>query len=134
MCASANEAEGNNMNMPTRNSKHAPWLLALLLALSACGGADEGTAGSSAAASNTALPMSASSPAVDDATISAKVRLVLAKDEALTGMPINIDTQNGVVTLSGPALTTAVRARASQLARSVPGVTGVNDRFAQKSG
>ena len=45
-----------------------------------------------------------------------------------------MDTQNGVVTLSGPAPTATARERASEIARGVKGVTSVNNQLTIKSG
>lgn len=67
--------------------------------------------------------------AIDDATITAKVNATLAKDPDLSAVKINVDTVNGKVTLNGPAPTTVARDRAETLAKSVEGVTAVNNQL-----
>lgn len=71
---------------------------------------------------------------VDDATITTKVNAALAKDKDLSAVKIDVDTQNGVVTLSGPAPTATAKERASEVARSVKGVSSVNNQLTVKAG
>ena len=71
---------------------------------------------------------------VDDASITAKVNASLAKDKDLSAVKIDVDTQNGVVTLSGPAPTATAKERASQIARAVKGVSSVNNQLTIKAG
>ena len=71
---------------------------------------------------------------VDDASITAKVNAGLAKDKDLSAVKIDVDTQNGVVTLSGPAPTATAKERASQIARAVKGVSSVNNQLTIKAG
>ena len=66
---------------------------------------------------------------IDDATITAKVNATLAKDPDLSALKINVDTVGGKVTLNGPAPTTVARDRAETLAKSVEGVTAVNNQL-----
>ena len=67
--------------------------------------------------------------AIDDATITAQVNAGLAKDPDLSALKINMDTVNGKVTLNGPAPTTLARDRAETIAKSVTGVTSVNNQL-----
>jgi osmotically-inducible protein OsmY len=71
---------------------------------------------------------------IDDATITTKVNAALAKDKDLSAIKIDVDTQNGVVTLSGPAPTATAKERASEVARSVKGVSSVNNQLTVKAG
>ena len=71
---------------------------------------------------------------VDDAAITAKVNASLAADKDLSAIKIDVDTQNGVVTLSGPAPTATARERASEIARAVKGVSSVNNQLTVKAG
>lgn len=71
---------------------------------------------------------------VDDATITASVSASLAKDPDLSVMKIDVDTQSGVVTLSGPAPTAAAKERATTLAHAVTGVAGVNNHLQVPAG
>ena len=67
--------------------------------------------------------------AIDDATITAQVNAGLAKDPDLSALKINVDTVNGKVTLNGPAPYTVARDRAETIAKSVTGVTSVNNQL-----
>jgi hyperosmotically inducible protein len=71
---------------------------------------------------------------IDDATITAKINASLAADKDLSAIKIDVDTQNGVVTLSGPAPSATARERASEIARSVKGVNSVNNQLTVKAG
>ena len=64
---------------------------------------------------------------VDDATITAQVSAGLAKDPDLSAVKINVDTQNGAVTLNGPAPNLAAKDRAQTIAKSIKGVTSVTN-------
>ena len=67
--------------------------------------------------------------AIDNATITAQVDAGLAKDPDLSALKINVDTVNGKVTLNGPAPSTVARDRAETIAKSVTGVTSVNNQL-----
>ena len=67
--------------------------------------------------------------AIDDATLTAQVNAGLAKDPDLSALKINVDTVNGKVTLNGPAPSTVARDRAETIAKSVTGVTSVNNQL-----
>jgi len=71
---------------------------------------------------------------IDDASITAKVNASLAADKDLSAIKIDVDTKDGVVTLSGPAPTATARERASEIARSVKGVNSVNNQLTVKAG
>ena len=62
---------------------------------------------------------------IDDAAISTSVRAKLAGDRAANLTRINVDTVNGVVSLTGVVETPEDRARAERLARDVDGVQRV---------
>ncbi|PWW46375.1 BON domain-containing protein [Melaminivora alkalimesophila] len=72
--------------------------------------------------------------AVEDAGITARVKAGLAKDEDLSAIRIEVDTDRGVVTLSGPVKSEAARERAAQIARDVDGVTSVVNNLAVNPG
>ena len=92
-----------------------------------------GAAGERAAESTKAMGASAANK-VDDATITSKVNAALAKDKDLSAIKIDVDTKDGVVTLSGPAPTATARERASEIARTVQGVSSVNNQLTIKAG
>jgi len=62
---------------------------------------------------------------VTDSTITTKVKSRLASDAETSALKINVDTNGGVVTLTGAAQTQAEKAEAEQLARNTEGVTRV---------
>ena len=64
---------------------------------------------------------------VDDAGITTKVKAALAAEKDLSAAKIDVDTNNGKVTLSGPVPTIAARGRAADVAGKVKGVTSVNN-------
>ena len=71
---------------------------------------------------------------VDDAVITTKVKAAIAADKDLSAIKVDVDTQNGVVTLSGPAPTAAAKEHASEIARNVKGVNSVNNQLTIKAG
>ena len=93
----------------TRSRRQMAWLLAIVLMLplvAACGAKTIGTA-------------------IDDATITARVKTALLNDPQVSGTRIDVDTTNGVVTMSGSVKSKAEESRAIQLARQVNGVRDV---------
>jgi hyperosmotically inducible protein len=64
--------------------------------------------------------------AVDDASTTAKVKLALSKDDQVAAYRIDVDTNNGVVTLTGSVKSKAEANRAVQVAGSIAGVKKVN--------
>jgi osmotically-inducible protein OsmY len=69
---------------------------------------------------------------VSDATITAAVNAALAADGKLSAMKIDVDTENGVVTLTGPAPDDEARSRATQLAANAKGVNRVENHLVVK--
>lgn len=66
---------------------------------------------------------------VADAAITASVNAELAKDSQLSALKINVDTNSGHVLLRGTAPSADARERATLLAQSVKGVTGVDNQL-----
>lgn len=66
---------------------------------------------------------------VADAVITTEINAELTKDSRLSALKINVDTVDGKVSLSGSAPDAASKARATQLAEAVKGVTGVDNRL-----
>jgi hyperosmotically inducible protein len=62
---------------------------------------------------------------VDDASITAKVKSALAADATTNPLRVDVDTQEGVVRLSGTVEDPANRRRAEEVARNVEGVRRV---------
>ena len=67
--------------------------------------------------------------ALDDTGITAKLKSRLASDARLEGSDISVETNNGVITLSGTARASAAKEAAEELARTVEGVKGVDNRI-----
>jgi hyperosmotically inducible protein len=62
---------------------------------------------------------------IDDATITARVKTALLNDPQVGGMKIDVDTAQGIVTMSGVVKNKAEESRAIELARQTPGVKDV---------
>ena len=62
---------------------------------------------------------------LQDAAITARVNAALMSDSQLSGLRIEVHTQNGTVTLRGSAPDALAIARATELASAVEGVTSV---------
>lgn len=67
------------------------------------------------------------SGALDDTTITTRVKTAMLNDPLIGGRGIDVATSNGVVTLSGRVNSAAERQQAVTLARRVTGVTDVKD-------
>ena len=67
--------------------------------------------------------------AVGNAGLTTKIKAKMALDDTIEAARIDIDTNGGVVTLSGSVRSDAERQRALQLARETEGVTQVVDRL-----
>lgn len=70
----------------------------------------------------------------DDAGITAKVNAALAADKDLSAIKINVDTKDGIVTLTGPAPTAIAKDRASELAKAVKDVKSVDNQLRVNAG
>lgn len=67
--------------------------------------------------------------AIDDATITASVKSKLLADDRTKGFDVNVDTRNGIVTLTGGADTQAAKLAAGQLAGQAEGVVLVKNEL-----
>jgi hyperosmotically inducible periplasmic protein len=67
--------------------------------------------------------------ALANGALTTKIKSKMALDDTVKALDINVDTANGVVTLTGTVNSQAERTRAVQLARETSGVTSVNDRL-----
>ena len=67
--------------------------------------------------------------AASDPGVTTAVKTKLAADDTVKAYQIDVDTQNGVVTLTGTVPTAAARDRALEIARTTDGVTRVEDRL-----
>jgi osmotically-inducible protein OsmY len=67
-----------------------------------------------------------------DAAITTAIAARFVGDRELSALKIDIDTRDGKVTLNGEAPSEAARARAAELATSVKGVQGIENRLVVK--
>jgi hyperosmotically inducible periplasmic protein len=65
--------------------------------------------------------------AIDDTTITTRVKTAMLNDPGVGGLRIDVDTFKGVVTLSGRVKSQAEKDQAVALARMIDGVTEVKD-------
>lgn len=119
-----------NLSTSTASKSGAALGLALTLGmgLGACNKNPDGQMSDSAAAT---APMESADMgvAMNDAGITAQVKTRLASDARTQGADISVETNNGVVTLSGVVNDADTQSAAEELARHVPEVTGVNNQI-----
>jgi osmotically-inducible protein OsmY len=70
--------------------------------------------------------------AVDEGSLTLKIKSKMALDDLVKARTINVDTAGSVVTLTGTVESTQERERAVQLARETVGVTNVVDKLQVK--
>jgi len=132
-------------NKPSGRGAVALLLAAGVLALGACSKTDNETMGKKAdsavakteqagttAKAKTESGAASVAGAMDDASITAAVSTGLAKDPDLSAIKIDVDTKGGQVTLNGPAPNAAAKARAGEIAKSVKGVSAVDNKLEVK--
>jgi len=66
---------------------------------------------------------------LSDAGITVKAKSALIADPDLSGLQINVDTSNGVVTLQGDAKSSAAIERASSVVRAIEGVVSIDNQL-----
>jgi len=66
---------------------------------------------------------------IDDASITAQVKMTLLYHRSTSGLKTRIETEKGVVSLHGKAKDAAEKELAGKLAGDVNGVTGINNRM-----
>ena len=71
--------------------------------------------------------------AVADAAITAKVKTAFLADPDVKGLQVDVDTRDGVVTLSGALDKTASVDRAGTIAKATEGVKSVENRLTVKA-
>jgi hyperosmotically inducible periplasmic protein len=84
-------------------------------------------------ASSTERAAAKTGAAVEDATITTKVKSAVLAEPGLKTLQIGVDTKEGVVTLSGTVDTPVLKDRAMQIAQQVDGVKSVVDNLAIKA-
>ncbi|HET9463345.1 MAG TPA: BON domain-containing protein [Thiobacillus sp.] len=67
--------------------------------------------------------------AIDDASITATIKGKYLVDDTLKGLQIDVDTEQGVVKLTGKVQSDAAKELATQIAQSVEGVVSVDNQL-----
>lgn len=67
--------------------------------------------------------------AIDDAAITASVKSKYLLDDTLKGLQIDVDTEQGVVTLHGSVQSDAAKELATQIAQTAEGVVRVDNQL-----
>ncbi|QJR15143.1 BON domain-containing protein [Usitatibacter palustris] len=80
-----------------------------------------------------AEPSSTAGNLAGDAATTAKVKSAMLADPDVKGLQVNVDTMNGVVTLSGTVDTKSQAEKAVQIATTTEGVKSVNNNLSAKS-
>lgn len=91
-------------------------------------GADRARDVASQVGQKTAEAAKVAQEALGDGALTAKIKAKMALDDTVKALDLNIDTVDGVVTVSGKVRTTGERDRALALARETNGVKRVVDR------
>lgn len=91
-----------------------------------------GPARPTAAAPTPARKAPTAGQVLDNATLTGKVKAALLADKVAPGLAINVDSNHGVVTLSGQVDTATQKARAAQLAKKTQGVSKVVNKLTVK--
>jgi len=80
-------------------------------------------------ADDSAKPERTAAQAIDDAEITASIKTKLLADERTKGFDVNVDTHNGIVTLTGGADSQGAKQAAQQLAGEVEGVVLIKNEL-----
>ena len=91
--------------------------------------ADKTAHGTEKAADKTAEGTAKAGAAVSDASVTASVKTKLLGDGSTPGLKLDVDTSDGVVTLTGNVATAAEHTNALRLARGTKGVKSVVDKI-----
>ena len=78
-------------------------------------------------------PAKTAGAAIEDTTLTAKVKTALIAEPGLKSTAIDVSTKDAVVTLSGEVASSTEHAKALQVAENVQGVKNVVDRLTAKS-
>ena len=70
---------------------------------------------------------------IDDATITTKVKAAFAKDKDVSAIAVHVNTDKGVVRLTGDVKSNTEKQKAERLARDVEGVRAVSNGLTIKA-
>jgi len=129
------------MNSPQRTSLVVALIAGFALVGAGC--SDRGTSTTSATPQNsgtatTTLPANGAATragvAIEDSFITTSVKSAVLAEPGLSSLKIEVDTKDGVVTLSGTVASSALKTRAAQIAQNTSGVRSVIDNLEVKTG
>jgi len=72
--------------------------------------------------------------AIEDSFITTSVKSAVLAEPGLSSLKIDVDTKDGVVTLSGTVASPDLKTRATQIAKNTSGVRSVVDKLEVKAG
>lgn len=107
--------------------------IAAILGLAACKKENPPGQVSDTAAANAPKESNSIGAALDDTGITAKVKARLATDDRTKDADLKVETNNGIVTLSGTVAKGETKSAAEELVRNVPDVKGVDNKIAAPS-
>ena len=92
--------------------------------------------GSSAANANPSSPSDAGAlkSTVEDTTVTAKVKAALLASDGIQATDISVETQQGVVILTGKVADASQVKRAAEIAQGIEGVRAVDNRLTTSAG
>ncbi len=129
------------MNSPQRTSLIVALLAGFALVGAGCGDRDTSTTSAMPQNSRTAtatLPADGAAKragvAIEDSFITTSVKSAVLAEPGLSALKIDVDTKDGVVTLSGTVASSALKTRAAQIAQNTSGVRSVVDKLEVKTG
>jgi osmotically-inducible protein OsmY len=70
---------------------------------------------------------------IDDAAVTTKVKAAFAKDPGVKAMDVKVNTFRGTVQLSGWVNTAEEKAKAEEIAKTIPGVKTVENQITVKT-
>lgn len=119
--------------MKTQNKTLIALGLASMLGLAACGKTVPPGQVSDTAAAQAPKESATIGAALDDTGITAQVKTRLASDERTKASELKVETNNGIVTLSGSVKDGDAKDAAEELARNVPQVKGIDNQIVAPS-
>ncbi|HZP87219.1 MAG TPA: BON domain-containing protein [Burkholderiales bacterium] len=93
----------------------------------------DNASGASQGSATASGPAATAGAAIDDATVTARVKAALAAAQGISGTDISVETQQGTVILTGKVADATQSKRAAEVAGGVEGVRSVDNRL-QTSG
>ena len=126
-------------------TKRIPLILALVagVALAGAGCSDRDAERNAAAKQTTPVDKMAApienaakrtAVAIDDTVITTSVKSAVLAEPGLSSLQIQVETKDGVVTLSGTVDNAQAKSRATQIAQKTDGVRSMVDKLAVKAG